>query len=242
MPLGILFMLCVLYFSIKKEHYKKVILRVIIGLSILFTNGFIANEIIKRWELEPLPFQEITDQYEYGVVLTGVANNEKMPKDRVYFNKGADRVTHTIMLYNRGIIHKILISGGTGSLRKVDYREADQLKNVFVELGVPDSLIVLENNSKNTYESARHVKQILKEKNQINQKILLITSSFHMRRARGCFVKAGMETDIFPVDFYSGPTILSVDSIIPNSDALKKWSVVMHEVTGIIAYKMMGMM
>jgi len=189
-----------------------------------------------------MPFAEITEQYEYGVVLTGVANNEKTPKDRVYFNKGADRVTHAIMLYNRGIIKKILISGGTGSLRKVDYREADQLKNVFIELGVPESQIVLENNSKNTFESAQHVKQILTTKNHINQKILLITSSFHMRRARGCFVKASIETDIFPVDFYSGPTQLSVDSIIPNPDALKKWSVVMHEITGIVAYKIMGMM
>jgi len=212
------------------------------GLSLLFSNGFIANEVIKLWEIDPVPFRSMTNHYEYGVVLTGVANNEKTPKDRVYFNKGADRVIHSIMLYNRGIIKKILISGGTGSLRKVAYREADQLKSVFIELGVPDSVIIIENNSKNTYESAQHVNQYLTENNQTDQKILLITSSFHMRRARGCFVKAGIETDIFPVDFYSTPPQLGVNSIIPNVDAIKKWAVVMHEVTGVVAYKIMGMM
>src|SRR5690606_17765303 len=83
------------------------------------------------------------------------------PDDRVYFGRGADRVVHTVQLFKLRLIDRILISGGSGRLVDIQEREADRFREVMIMLGVPDSAIVVENESRNTHESARAVSRIL---------------------------------------------------------------------------------
>ncbi len=50
--------------------------------------------------------------HDLGIVLTGATIPNRLPNDRIYFARGADRVTHTVQLYKLGLLKKILISGG----------------------------------------------------------------------------------------------------------------------------------
>ena len=79
------------------------------------------------WEVDPKPFNEIRP-HEIGIVLTGTTIPFLQPDDRVYFKRGADRVTHTIQLYKLGLIKKILVSGGSGKLLRQDEPEANKFK------------------------------------------------------------------------------------------------------------------
>src|SRR5690606_33386229 len=53
-------------------------------LLIFFTNGFIANEVMRAWEPAPTPYDSLAKTYDWGIVLTGVTLAGKEPKDRVY--------------------------------------------------------------------------------------------------------------------------------------------------------------
>ena len=98
---------------LKKRFLKKKFLILGVVYLFFFSNRFIVNEVLLMWEIPPTPYENITEVYQAGIVLGGVTNSEKTPRDRVYFSKGADRITHAYQLYNLGKIEKILVSGGS---------------------------------------------------------------------------------------------------------------------------------
>ena len=225
----------------KNERWRKKAVIITLLLFFIFSNNFLINEALLLWEKKPVPIASLDDA-QTAIVLTGVTNSKKTGADRVYFGRGADRVLHTVQLYKAGKVNKILISGGSGSITGKDVPEADQLKKVFVYCGVPETDILLENESRNTYESAQLCSKLIHRLN-MNEKFLLITSAFHMRRSKDCFRKAGLSTAIYPVDYYTRDrknTLTPDNWLIPSSDAMSKWALLMHEITGYITYKVMG--
>lgn len=222
----------------KAPHLKKRFFWIAFSLLLFFSNDFIANEAMHAWEVEATPYASIDKVYDWGIVLTGVTVNDREPADRVYFSQGADRVTHTIQLYKKGIIKKILVAGGSGRLITTARPEADEIFDVLVMAGVSPEHIVLENKSRNTHESAVNVKAML-----INdqEKYLLITSAFHMRRSYACFTKAGLDPDTFSTDFYTHPRHFTPDVLlIPRADSINLWQKLFKEMLGIAAYRVAG--
>lgn len=240
MPATLVAIGLLLGFFLRNARWKKISLLSAIALFFLFTNDFIINEIYLRWEVPPTAFADVPEGYDVGIVLTGIANLQKEPNDRVYFNKGADRIIHAIELYKRGKIRKILVSGGTGSLQRPDLTEANALLKVLQLFGVPEADIIIEKASRNTHENASYSAEILNDSFP-NGRFLLITSAFHLRRAEACFEKVGIATDTFSTDFYTHPTSYTIDSmLLPNESAFDKWQTFIREILGIVAYKIAG--
>jgi len=208
---------------------------------LFFSNEFIANEVMKAWEIQTTPFKAMS-HHKIGIILTGGANTALTPKDRVYFHGAVDRVIHSVQLYKLHLIDTILISGGSGKLLSSgEEREAAQYKRGMILMGVPEEDIMTEEATRNTYESAVEVKKMIASKGYSNADCLLITSAFHMRRALACYRKAGFQIDYFTTDFYSHPTELTLDVlIIPNVGALEIWQKVFREWMGFVAYKIAG--
>lgn len=203
-----------------------------------FGNGIIVNQAMILWEKDPVPIASLST-YNTAIVLAGIAD-QKRSSDRVYFGKGADRLLHTVQLYKAGKVREILISGGSGELMGKKLPEADMLKSVFIYCGVNEADIILENKSRNTHESAQFTKKLV-DSLGIKGNYLLVTSAFHMRRAQGCFTKAGLTTDIFPVDYYSYKwKAFDPMDMIPTEGAMSSWSLLIHEITGYVIYKVMG--
>jgi len=238
-PLVIVCILFLVSAVIKRSRLKKIFFSIAFSLLLFFSNGFIANEAITAWEIEPTPYAEISTSYTLGIVLTGVTLTDKLPEDRVYFHHGADRVVHAVELYKRGIIKKVLISGGSGRLVTTGRREADDVFKAMVLMGVPAVDLMVENQSRNTYESAVNVKALLKD--SVETRSLLITSAFHMRRSKACFKKAGLPVDLFSTDFYSHPRYYTPDTLlVPQAEAITIWQKLFKEWTGMVAYKAAG--
>src|SRR5258706_528699 len=120
--------------------------------------------------------------YSWGIILTGITKYETGPPDRIYFSCGADRVTHTVQLYKLGKIKKILVSGGSGSLDSPDRKEANEVAEALMLMGIPAKDIVTESESRNTHESAEAVKKMLTGQ-AVPSECLLITSAYHLRRS-----------------------------------------------------------
>jgi uncharacterized SAM-binding protein YcdF (DUF218 family) len=224
---------------LKNQKWRKRSFWIAFGMLLFFSNDFIANEMMAAWELEATPMDKITRKYEVGIVLTGITSGYREPADRVYFQKGADRLVHTVQLYKAGIIRKVLISGGSGRLVETYMPEADELKKAALLMGVLEEDIILENQSRNTAESAQEVKKILGPTKASD--CLLITSAFHMRRSRACFEKAGIPMDTFTTDFYSHPRSYYPDTfLVPSTEAINLWQKLIKEWVGMIAYKAAG--
>lgn len=243
MPFNISLTLLFLGFVFKQRPWGKKLLATGIFLLLFFSNGYIANWAIHKWEPQPKALSSLPS-YELGIVLTGVTNLNMLPKDRTYFTRGADRATHTVQLYKMGKIKKILITGGLGYDSVHPLSEAESLRDFMVWAGVDESDIITETKAVNTRENALFSERVINS-NKINlkptAKMLLITSAFHMKRAKACFVKVGLNPDTFPVDFYGKVPRLNFKSIVqPDVGSLVAWHKLTKEWVGIAVYSLVG--
>lgn len=87
----------------------------------------------------------------------------------------------------------IIVSGGQGPGE--DISEAQAMHDYLIAKGVPESLILMEDQSKNTEENFRYSKELLK--NDTNQNISIITNSFHMYRASFLCSELGMTCSLY---------------------------------------------
>lgn len=239
MPVMWIFAFLVYAIFTKIEKRRKRALTIATGLLIFFTNPFIANEAWLLWEHPPTPFSQVQN-YDAAIILSGIANRDKSPKDRVYTNKGADRVLHPIRLYKEGHVKKIIISGGSGSLSLKETSESSDLKKILVCAGIPERDILLEERSRNTHENAKFTAALLKQNPEL-KKLLLVTSAFHMKRASACFEKQNIKADIFSADHYAIDRSYSFDNlIVPQEYSLFLWKKLFHEILGYIVYDIVG--
>lgn len=204
-----------------------------------FSNGFITSEFVRAYEETTIHYSDIQQTYDVAIVLGGFSS-EDHEQEMVQFFSSTDRLMAGIKLYKTGKAKKIMISSGSGQIMKPDEREALFIKNYLLEIGIPEEDLIIESNSKNTYENAVFSSDILNKKYS-NGNYLLITSAFHMPRAKRCFKKVGLNITPFSVDHQAGPRKLLVDHLfIPNAQNLSLWQMLIKEWIGFMAYYIMG--
>ena len=223
------------FFS-KKPKTKNWLLAISIILLIVFTNNYFFNIVDKNYEFPSRKASSVKEKYGYGIILGGMTSVDPLT-GRTSYGPSIDRLLQGIILYKQGTIKKILISSGSGILLGNEVKEAIVLKELCLDLGIPKKDLIIEPNSRNTRENAVFTRLIL---NQYNQKILLITSAFHMRRAAGCFKKCGFNFDTFSTDPLEVQFMGIDDYFIPKADPIYKWTVVIKEWIGYISYKLVG--
>ena len=235
--------ICLLAFLlVRRRRIKKLALITFTALFFLFTNLFLINQLMRWWEIPATPLQELDASYELAVILTGVTVPDREPQDRVHLQKGADRIMHTLQLYKLGLVEKIFISGGSGSLLKeADRSEAAQIRQVLLLSGVLEEDIQTEERSRNTHENALYTAQWLEDNNLSEHRFLLITSAFHMRRSLACFRQLGLHPTPFSTDFYTDAPKYTPDRLlIPSEEALVIWTRLIKEWVGYTVYGLMG--
>lgn len=212
----------------------------VMALALIGTNPALVNEAMLAWEQPPEPLAALPAHADAAVLLTGITQVSKSPHDRVYLGPGADRLTNALWLYRAGRVRYLIISGGSGAAFKKTPIEASDLATLLRLAGVPAAAILLETRSRNTHENALFTKQLLAGYPAIRS-LVLITSAFHERRALGCFKKAGLLPKPFPADFRSTDRSALLDYwLVPNPEALVQWSLLVHEMTGWMTYKLLG--
>lgn len=235
-PAIILLVLLLIALLAKSPAVRKRFLVISTGLFIIFSNPYLINQLFKFWELRNE--KDYAGRYDAVVILSGFMGKDKS-NNSLSFTEGADRLTEGLILYKKGYVNKIIISGGTGSLVD-DTRESVLAKTFLIEnCGVPDSVILIDSVSRNTYENAVESKKLMGNNNI--RTAVIITSAWHMRRALGCFKKIGLNVSIHPTDgFYRVQTYYPTDLIIPVTRNLSRWEILIHEIAGVIIYKLQG--
>ena len=237
-PICWVFALLIATLLVKRQPLKKRLLITTMIVFYFFSNKFIVNEIIVRWEIPAMEDTAIHGKYDVAIVLGGMTGYDDRMQ-RIQFQHGADRLFQALKLYKQGIVKKILLDGGSGSLDRSDI-EAPILRDYLLQVGVPDSVILVEPNSRNTRENALFAKPILDSVAR-DGRYLLVTSGYHIRRAMGCFNKAGIHTTPYSTDRVGGPLKFQFDYMfIPNVEAFLAWGPLIHEWIGYLTYKAIG--
>lgn len=240
-PFNYIFIFLLLSFLIKNKKWRKKLRWISLVLFLVFTNGILFNECLLAWEKPAILIEELDDDYDLVVVLGGTTDVDREPKDRLFFHRGADRVTHALNLYHSGKVKKILVTGGNPRLFEDPSRDNSPIFDFYVMCGVAPEDIIIENSSRNTRENAFYVKSLV-QTNAKNGKIILITSAFHMRRAEGCFKKVGINVTGFSTDFNSAlpKDRFAMERLIPSLNTLTSWEFLIKEWVGYVVYRIVG--
>lgn len=239
-PLVWFFALMIWSYKTKDESKRKKLFFSALALLYLCTNSFLMDEVARAWEPVTPDYYMTNEKYDVAIVLGGIGRIDERQK-RFDFGYSGDRLFQTLELYHRGRVKQILFSGGSGSIRYPEHKEALYVKKYLNTIHIPDSALIIESESKNTYENAAYSKKIL-DSLKFNGSILLVTSAFHMPRSMATFKKAGF-TNVTPylTNRISGPRRFDWDHcFIPNSDALITWNMLVHEWLGYLVYKIKG--
>lgn len=207
---------------------------------LFFTNDVIFLEFVRAWEEDGTKIEEVS-HYDCAVVLGGMAEWDNS-HERLSIRRGGDRIWQAINLYHLGKVDKILVSGDNGYLLEDGLCEAQQMKEVLVQNGIPEEDVLTETVSRNTYENALESKKVIDANPDISS-VLLVTSALHMKRSKACFEKVGFKNfGTFTTDHYTGSKRgYKFDQyLVPNVSTLTDWERLIHEWIGYVTYALAG--
>ena len=239
-PFTYLIIILIWAFKTRNSKSRKKLLLISVIFVFLFGNSFILDEANRLWELPQNNTRQ--NHYDIGIVLSGMINYDAKNKI-IQFNGNADRLLQALPLLKDNSLDNVLFSGGSGDIYNPENKEAELVKKYLNSIGFSTKKIFFENRSRNTYQNALYTKENLtKNFNHLNsKKMLLITSSLHMRRSLACFKMQGIECDYLSTNRKSGPRKFEFQHcFIPNIGAILGWNHLSHEIIGYISYKLLG--
>jgi uncharacterized SAM-binding protein YcdF (DUF218 family) len=170
------------------------------------------------------------------VVLSGMVHTIKN-KNGLHYEWGdaVDRIFAGIDLFKLNKAPTLILTRGKLPW-SIGVPEGEYLRNVAIKLGVPKKNILLTENVENTDQEAKAIKKLFSID---NPKVILVTSAFHMPRAKTVFEAAGLNVLPFPVDFKNGSSKkLTFMSFIPSASSFNQTSFFVREMIGRTFYKL----
>ncbi len=225
-------LLCLRFYKL-----SALILWVVLG-AVVVAGSPLSTELFLQHEQQYLPVSiQNTPTADAIVVLGGSVGLPIKPRTNSQLN--GNRLLHAYRLYNANKAPIIVISGGNVFEQVGVESEAYYISEILKDWGISSEQIIVEGQSRNTYENAVRTKKLM-ESRQIDR-ILLVTSSFHMPRAIATFKTLGINAVPSPSEFstvdYSRPAILDW---MPSLGNFGKIHAVIHEKIGILVYRYRG--
>jgi uncharacterized SAM-binding protein YcdF (DUF218 family) len=227
----------------KRPRWSRAAFGAGIGVLLVCGNGWVAEALTKSLEWRFLPAAELPPA-ECIVVCSGGVVPKVLPRPTIELGEEADRVFYAAHLYKAGKAPLVVCTGGIvpGSTRQSPY--AQDMAAALEFLGVPGEAIVTEAGSRNTYEHARNLYPLLKQRKV--KRLLLVTSALHMPRAFGTFKRGCPDIEIIaaPTDFLITKQpqrwFKEVAAIVPTAANLYLFDKAAHEYIGLAYYKLRG--
>ena len=169
------------------------------------------------------------------VVLSGMIVPIKTKQGIAYEWGDPDRFFGGIELIKAGKAKNIIFTGGILPWQKKIQPEGQILAKFAEDFGIPSSQIIVTDDVENTRDEAKAVREILTKNN--TNKVILVTSAFHMPRASKLFLKEGIEVQTYPVDFKVGISNITPMDFLPSADAFSGFQFSLRELIGRAYYR-----
>lgn len=233
MPLSVVsLLLLVALVFLRRNKLRTAAGFLVLGLVVLWTAStpFVAGQLYRYIESSypPVPLQDIPVR-GCMIVLGGALGAPLPPRVNVEMNEAVDRIYQAAKLYKAGKAPVVIVTGGNQPWSESLTAEADLIRDLLMEWGVPKDAIFLEGSSRNTRENALYSKNIL---NAINcNEALLVTSAAHMPRALAAFRSVGVNvtpvsTDVRALNLtmpVAMDFVPSAEALAMTSEALREW-------------------
>jgi len=143
-------------------------------------------------------------------------------------------VLEAVRLYNLMDQPNIVILGGSGN-PFVEVSGAALMRELPLNLRIPDRRIVIESQFSNTLENASGVKRL-----PLRPPLILITSASHMDRALRVSKRQGMTLLPAPCDYRARWSTEDPFRFLPSEGALAISTAAIYEYMGIFWYRLAG--
>ncbi|MEP6582752.1 MAG: YdcF family protein [Ginsengibacter sp.] len=211
---------------------KRISYGISIFIFLIFSNPFLLNQFARWWDVKETNLPP-GKTYSCAIVLGGFASEDYNGDG--YFNSTSDRFIQLIKLRAEGKVSRLLISGGNSKLLPTAFRESDWVALQLKDFNIPDSNILIENQSRNSFENALFSQKLL-DSARLKPPYILVTSAFHMRRALSTYKKMGVDVIPFPCNFIAGKGKTDIGDFIPSLGTFGTWYYYIKEVVGSAVY------
>ncbi len=220
----------------RKQKTGKIILSFCVLFFIFLSYGVITNHLLYSLERK-YPSILKTDRIKgtrYIVVLGGgVSFDKDVPASSQLAGESLQRLVEGIHLHNLLPGSRLILSGGNAF---GNITSAEVMKQVALELGVPENDIMMESDSMDTKDEARLIKDMVGD-----ESFVLVTSAYHMKRSIALFNKQGMNPVPAPtVHYIKKRQNLSPGAFFPSYTDIKYADIIVREKLGIAWAKLRG--
>ena len=181
------------------------------------------------------PYQSIesVENADAIVVLSGMLGGIETDEGIITQWGDADRFMTGINLLKAGKAPLIIFTRAQWPWMNLP-PEGEILANQATGMGISSNKILLTGIVTNTADEADEVKALM-DLTGIRS-IILVTSAFHMPRAKTLFDRAGVESSPYPTDFKSSGGHIDWMSFVPSAGGLNKTSEGIREFVGRLYY------
>lgn len=159
----------------------------------------------------------------------------------VEYTDAIDRYHGGIALMLAGKAPRLVFTGAWLPWRAGAQPEGEAMAAMAVAAGVPETAILTTGPVINTDEEAQAVAALLAAElpAETAPSVTLVTSAYHMARARWLFERAGMTVTPFPVDFQGDVQVtFSLLDLLPNAGSLRQTELALREWYGLLFYRL----
>lgn len=238
LPFGLGLLLIFIGFHTKKN----IIFSIGLLILIIFSLGSV-SEIL--WKLLEKPYsRKNINSIIYSdaiIVLSGTLH--PAPGDsKIVEWQDPDRFLSGVKLFKNGKAPLIIFTGGLHPYYPYMPSEGEIFTQKAIAMGIPARSIKQTSIVSDTVQEAFEVRNLLNNAlNKENKKIILVTSAFHMKRAKKTFERQGFEVQPYAVDFkakgeWSGSFWRDPLMWLPNAKYLASSSAALREFIGRLIY------
>ena len=172
------------------------------------------------------------------VVLSGMLQHVQGSKGLVpEWGEAADRLFGGIELMQANKAPRLVLTRGLLPWQGAIRAEGEILREIAIAAGVPAERIVLTPPAMNTADEAVGVRSLLASD---AGPVILVTSAFHMTRAKALFEQQGLSVIEYPVDFRVDETGEGPKDYAPDARALWRSDIAIREWIGQAYYALRG--
>jgi len=227
-------MLVIIVILIGLIKNKKKLIYIAIGVLYILSTPILSNNFFKIVEGSEYrkPISTI-DSADAIVVLSGMLEINEVG-DSTYIEWGVpDRFFGGIALFKAGKAQKLIFTGGKMPWNKAKKTEGEALREFAISNGIQSQYIIVTKEVENTADEAVAVKELIKP----SKRIILVTSAYHMYRAKRLFEKQKFEVIPYEVDFkISGNNQITFMDFLPSAIDLQLTETGIREIIGRLFY------
>ena len=217
---------------------KKKLIYIAIGVLYILSTPILSNNFFKVVEGSEYrkPISAI-DSADAIVVLSGMLEINEVG-DSTYIEWGdPDRFFGGIALFKAGKAQKLVFTGGKMPWDKAKKTEGAVLKDYAISNGIASEKIFVTKDVENTADEAVAVKELISP----SKRIILVTSAYHMYRAKRLFEKQGFQVIPYKVDYKATRNDkTTLMDFLPSAGNLELTETGIREVIGRLFYLVKG--